>query len=106
LQGAFPVDVPMVPLFALAFCANGEHLMHGGFSLSETVRLWSFEFIVDYFGVLSLSPRRRDSGIAFMGSTRSGPPSPWWAVDKGLHRGVPHGFKWRRGLQPPLSQEA
>jgi hypothetical protein len=40
--------------------ADGERLTCGGFSLGETVQLGNFEFIVDYFGGLSLSPRRGD----------------------------------------------
>jgi hypothetical protein len=38
--------------------------------------------------------------------------NPQWATvpvadtDRGLHRGVPHTFKWRKGLWPPLSLEA
>jgi hypothetical protein len=48
----------MVPLYAITVTANGECLMCGGFSLSETIHLGSFEFIADYFGGLSLSPRR------------------------------------------------
>jgi hypothetical protein len=51
-----------------------------GFSLGETVRLGSFEFIVNYFGSLSLYPRRGDSGTAFMGSTHSRTPSPQRAM--------------------------
>jgi hypothetical protein len=41
--------------------------MCGGFSLDEPVHLGNFEFVVDYFGGLSLSPRRGNSGTAFMG---------------------------------------
>jgi hypothetical protein len=80
LQRAFPLDVSMVPSFTLAVAANGECLTGGGFSLSETVRLGSFEFITDYFGGLSLSPKRGNSGVAFMGSTRSRTPSPRQAI--------------------------
>jgi hypothetical protein len=47
-QCAFPLYVLMVPLSALTVAANGDHLTCGGFSLSETVRLGSFEFITDY----------------------------------------------------------
>jgi hypothetical protein len=64
----------------LTFSANGERLMCGGFSLGETVCLRSFDFIADYFDGLSLSPKRGDSGTAFMGSTHSGPPSSRWAM--------------------------
>jgi hypothetical protein len=59
----------------LSFSTDGESLMCGGFFLGEGVRIGSFEFIADYFNNLSLSPRRGDLGTAFMGSTRSGPPS-------------------------------
>jgi hypothetical protein len=61
----------MVPSSVIIVAADGEHLMCGGFSLGETVRLGNFEFIADYFGGLSLSPRRGDLGAAFMGSTCS-----------------------------------
>jgi hypothetical protein len=47
----------------------------------ETVRLGSFEFITDCFDDLSLSPRRKDSGATFMGSTRSGLLSPWAMIE-------------------------
>jgi hypothetical protein len=52
----------------------------GGFSLSETVRLGNFEFIADYFGGLSLSPSRGDTGAALMGPTRSGVSTPRWTM--------------------------
>jgi hypothetical protein len=48
----------------------------GGFSLGKTIHLGRFEFIVDYFGSLSLSPKRSNSGTTFIGSTHSGSPSP------------------------------
>jgi hypothetical protein len=50
------------------------------FSLSETVHLGNFEFIADYFDGLSLSPRRGDSGIAFMGPTHTGASFPRQAM--------------------------
>jgi hypothetical protein len=75
LQHAFSLDVPMVFSSALTFSADGERLTCNGFSLGETVHLGSFEFLADYFGGLSLFPRRSDSCTAFVGSTRSGPPS-------------------------------
>jgi hypothetical protein len=73
----------MVPSSALTVSVDGEHLMCDDFSLSKTVHLGIFEFIVDYFSGMSLSPRRNDSGTAFMGSTYSGPPSLWWAMIEG-----------------------
>jgi hypothetical protein len=68
----------MVPSSVLIVSDDGEHLTCDGFFLGKIVRLGSFEFIADYFSEPRLSPRRSDSGTAFMGSTRSGPPSPWW----------------------------
>jgi hypothetical protein len=72
LQRIFPLDVLMVPSSAIAITADGERLSCGGFSLGETIRLGNFEFIADYFGGLSLSPKRGDSGTAFIDSNRSG----------------------------------
>jgi hypothetical protein len=72
LQCAFPLGILMVPSSVIIVAADGEHLTCSGFSLSETVHLGNFEFITDYFDDLSLSPRRGDIGVAFMGSTRSG----------------------------------
>jgi hypothetical protein len=67
----------MVPSSAITITADGEHLICDGFSIDETVRFQSFEFIADYFSGLSLSPRRGDLGTTFMGSTLSRTPSPW-----------------------------
>jgi hypothetical protein len=50
----------MVPSSALVVATDGECLTCGGFFLSETVHLRSFEFIADYFGGLSLSPKRNN----------------------------------------------
>jgi hypothetical protein len=72
LQCAFPLGILMVPSSVIIVAADGEHLTCSGFSLDETVRLGNFEFIADYFDGLSLSLRRGDTGVAFMGSTRSG----------------------------------
>jgi hypothetical protein len=60
----------------ITIAADGERMTCGGFSLGKIVRLVSFEFIANYFGGLSLSPRRGDSGATLMGSTHSGTPSP------------------------------
>jgi hypothetical protein len=46
----------MVPSSTITVAADGECLTCGGFSLSEIVHLGNFEFIVNYFGGLSLSP--------------------------------------------------
>jgi hypothetical protein len=103
LQRVFPMDVPMVPSFALTIATDGERLTCSGFSLGETIRLRSFEFVPDYVGGLSLSPRRSNIGAAFMVSTRSGSPSLRWAMIKDSTGGVPHGVKRGRGLRPPLA---
>jgi hypothetical protein len=65
----------MVPPSVITIAANDECLMCSGFSLGETVHFGSFKFIADHFNGLKLSPRRGDSGAAFMGSTHSGTPS-------------------------------
>jgi hypothetical protein len=70
----------MVATSAITIATDGERLTCGGFSLSETVHLGILEFIADYFCGLSLSPRRGNSGAAFMGSTHSGRPSPQRAM--------------------------
>jgi hypothetical protein len=80
LQRSFPLDVQMVHSSTITILADSERFACGGFSLGETVHLGSFEFIANYFGSLSLSPRRGDSGAAFMGSTCSGTPPPYWAM--------------------------
>jgi hypothetical protein len=41
----FPLDVMMVPLSMLVVATDGECRTCGGFSLSKTVSLGSFEFI-------------------------------------------------------------
>jgi hypothetical protein len=49
LQRAFLLDVLMVPSSAFAVAADGERLSCGGFSLGETIRFESLEFITDRF---------------------------------------------------------
>jgi hypothetical protein len=50
----------------ITLTTDDECLTCVGFSLGATIHLGSFEFISDYFGNLSLSPRRGDSGTSFM----------------------------------------
>jgi hypothetical protein len=59
---------------------DSERLSCGGFSLDEIVCLGNFEFITDYNGGLSLSPKRGESDTPFMGSIHSGASSPQWAM--------------------------
>jgi hypothetical protein len=79
-QCAFTLDVLMVPSSAITVTADGEHMTCSGFSLSETICLGNIEFIADYFGGQSLSPRRGDSGTTFMASTRNVASSRQWAM--------------------------
>jgi hypothetical protein len=60
---------------------DGERLMCGGFSLSETIHFGSLEFIADCFSGLSLSPKGSNSGAIFVGTTRSGSPSLWSMIE-------------------------
>jgi hypothetical protein len=46
----------MVPSSTIIVATDGEHLSCDGFCLGETIRLWNFEFITDYFNDLRLSP--------------------------------------------------
>jgi hypothetical protein len=69
----FPQAIPMVPSSSIAIPADGKCLTCGGFSLGELVHLGNFKFIADYFGSLSLSPKRSDECAISVGSTHSGP---------------------------------
>jgi hypothetical protein len=70
----------MVSSSAITVAADSECFMCGGFSLGVTIRLENFEFIADYFDVLSLSTRRGDEGTTLMGSIHSGASTPWRAM--------------------------
>jgi hypothetical protein len=70
----------MVPSSALAVAADGELLSCDVFSLGETIRFGSLEFIADRFSGLSLSPIGDGSGAAIIGSTYGGTPSLLWAM--------------------------
>jgi hypothetical protein len=70
----------MILSSSITAAADGEHLMCGGFSLDEPVCLGNFDFIIDYFGSLSLSPRRGNEGAVFVGLTRSGVSTPHQAT--------------------------
>jgi hypothetical protein len=61
----------MVPASALAVAADGKCMSCNVFSLVETIRFESLDFIPDRFNGLSLSPMGNGSGAAIMGSTRS-----------------------------------
>jgi hypothetical protein len=87
----------MIPSAMITVAADGERLMCGGFFIGETVRFGNFELIAEYFGDLSLSPRRGDSQWDTI---------PVVGHDRGLYRVVRHHVKRGGELRPPLSQEA
>jgi hypothetical protein len=80
LQRSSLLDVPMVSSSSIAITADSERLACGEFSLGERVNLGNLEFITDYFGSLSLSPRRGNEGAIFVGSTRSKASTPQGAL--------------------------
>jgi hypothetical protein len=55
--------------------ANGNNLTSVGFTMGETIRFGSLEFIVDNFGDLSLSAEGNDSSTVLVGMVHSRPPS-------------------------------
>jgi hypothetical protein len=65
----------MVHSSMLTINASGELLTRGDFFLGESVPFGSLEFIADYFGHLSFSPKGSDSGTVFIRMTRGGSPS-------------------------------
>jgi hypothetical protein len=106
LQHAFPLNVSIVPSSVITVATDGERLTCGGSSLGELVHLGNFEFIIDYFDGVSLSPRRGDSGVAFIGSTHSGTPSPRRAMIGDSTEEFNTTSDGEGGDRHPLSQEA
>jgi hypothetical protein len=72
----FVYIVLMVPSSALVVPADGECLSYGGFSLGETIRFESHEFIADRFSGLTLHPLVNGSGTVVMGPAIGGPLFP------------------------------
>jgi hypothetical protein len=62
----------MVQSPKLVIITNGKHQTGVSFTISETIRFRSLEFITDHFGRLSLSAEGNDSVIVFVGMTHSG----------------------------------
>jgi hypothetical protein len=104
LLRAFPLDVSIASSSVITIAADVERLSCDGFSLSETVHLGNFEFITVTFSGLSFSPRRGDSGTTFMGSTRSGVPSPWQAMTKDSAEEFLTASSRGRGLYLPFTE--
>jgi hypothetical protein len=74
----------MVHSSTLTVTTNEESLTCGGFSLSETIRFGSLEFIVNCFGSLSFS-RGGGSVALFVGMTRSESLSPQAMIEDFLN---------------------
>jgi hypothetical protein len=72
----------MVHSSILAVTTDSKHLTYGVFSLSETVRFESLEFIADCFDNMSLSTKGSESSAVFIGTTSSGSP-PLCTILKG-----------------------
>jgi hypothetical protein len=62
----FPLYVSMVHSPKLVITANEGHQIDSGFTLGETIRIGSLEFIDDRFGSWSLSAEGNDSGVVFV----------------------------------------
>jgi hypothetical protein len=95
----------MVPSSVVTIAIDGECLTCGGFSLCETICIRSFEFISDYFGSMSPSARRGDSGATFMGSSHNWTPSPRRgmieeSIEEYLTMTNGQGRCWGRGPRP------
>jgi hypothetical protein len=50
----------------LVITTNEGHQIDSGFTLGETIRIGSLEFIDDRFGSWSLSAEGNDSGVVFV----------------------------------------
>jgi hypothetical protein len=70
----FPLNVLMIQSSRLITTADGKHLTHGGFNLSETICFGSLEFITNYFDSPRLSPKRNDSCAVFVGTAHNESP--------------------------------
>jgi hypothetical protein len=81
----FLYEVLTVPSSSITVVSDGEYVTCGGFSPSEPISLHNIDFITDYFGGLSLSPRRGNDSAVFMGSTHGGASTPQRATIKDSH---------------------
>jgi hypothetical protein len=70
----------MVLSSSITITVDSKRLVCSGFSLGELICLVNFEFIADYFGGLSISPRRGNKGAIFVGPTHSRASTPQWAT--------------------------
>jgi hypothetical protein len=102
----FPLNVAVVDSSMLTVTTDNERLTYGGFSLGKTIHFGSLEFIVDYFGTLSLSPKGNDSSVHFVRTTRNRSPSlrtileEFYTTSSGEgSSGFP--ISWRRSMETP-----
>jgi hypothetical protein len=70
----------MVPSSVLTIAVDVVLLLCIYFSLGETIRFESLEFVTDRFGGLSLSPMGNGSDTIIMGSAHGRPPSSLWSI--------------------------
>jgi hypothetical protein len=80
LERAFSLDILMIPSSVSAVTGDSECLLCDLFSLEETFRFRSLEFIAGHFGGLSRSPMGNGSDATIMASTHGRPSSSLWAM--------------------------
>jgi hypothetical protein len=71
----FPLNVLIVHSPKHKVVTDDKHQISIGFTLHETIRFWTLEFIADCFSSLSLSAKENDSAVIFMGMAHCGSPS-------------------------------
>jgi hypothetical protein len=87
LQRAFPLDVPIVYSSRHTFVANGNNPTGIGLTPGETICFGSLELTADRFGCLSLSPKRVDQGVVFIGMVHSGSLSLHTTLEESFDEG-------------------